>query len=380
MKYELYKRYTLNIPIGIISDSGIDWINQYIAAQQIYTDESWTQKNPNNNRHYLPPLPISWVWQWQVTGKGEYVGSFTKRVSKYYWKEYKLKCPTVFLQTIGNMAKQHSQGNDTYHFDIVDSINWQDGDFGDDGSCYWGNHSNARAMLTDNGGLAIRFFDGQDSDRGIGRAWLVPIADDNAYILFNGYGFDTSSATLTITRVFSQFMGLNYKRIELSNNGHAYSILYINGGIGYIAGDSDTIERYRFYDLNFDDSNGDYCYECNDYIHEDSVNYGADDNVYCDSCYESLFSSCDHCYETHYIRSIQYVVSTHYYVCEDCLDSRYSLCEHCETQHLNDNMREIDNHELCPDCLAQETLFCIQCNQLRYRANCENGICSDCQK
>ena len=31
----------------------------------------------------LPDLPPDWDWQWKVNGKGEYVGTFPKRVAKY---------------------------------------------------------------------------------------------------------------------------------------------------------------------------------------------------------------------------------------------------------------------------------------------------------
>ncbi len=238
----LDQRFTLSMPEGTISDTGQELISALIASQKIRED-AWKALNPDIDFHYLQPLPNDWNWVWVVTRKADFVGTFAKRVSKYYHVAQGLKCPAEFIQEIGNIARSHSSDAMSYDFEFVARIDWEAGAFGDDGSCWWGEYEEARSLLIDNGGRAVRFYrDGA----GIGRAWMAPY-NETLYILFNGYGF-VGDSTLVIARIVAEFLGLSYKRIELENHN---GLMFINNDTGYLIGPHDMIAPVDTHLLRF---------------------------------------------------------------------------------------------------------------------------------
>src|SRR5690349_11332511 len=100
----LDKRFTISLPLGSISEEGKRLISHYIHQQSLRS-ELWQAANPNATRAYLPDLPYEWAWEWVIKGRGEYVGTFPKRASKFYWQTHNLKCPTAFIQQLGNFAR-----------------------------------------------------------------------------------------------------------------------------------------------------------------------------------------------------------------------------------------------------------------------------------
>jgi hypothetical protein len=234
-------RFTLTMPEGTLSDTGRALIITYINSQKI-REGLWKELNPETPYSYLSPLSDEWAWVWVVTEKGDYVGTFPKRVSKFYRQEMKLKCPPEFIQEIGNIARAHSGDAITYDFEFVNKIEWDAGDFGDDGSCWWGDYEEAKPLLLSNGGLAIRFY--QDN-AGLGRAWVVPVGE--MFIVFNGYGF-SSDSTLIIARVMAEFLGVMYKKISLINHN---DLMYINNDAGYILGQYHLIREINHHQLGF---------------------------------------------------------------------------------------------------------------------------------
>src|SRR5688572_6324743 len=200
-RFERYTRYSVTFPQGEISPSGSNQILDYIYAQSLQT-EAWKTLNPEAKATFLPVLPDDWQWTW-IVQRGEYVGTLPKRIRSFYFKQHGIKCPDSFIEQIGNLARQHSDSQSYYTFEIVDQFDWEAGDFGDSGSCYWGGNAGARIMLNDNGGMAVCFF--TDSGHGYARAWFVEI-DTDLFIIFNGYGFGRGiNATLTIARVLASF-------------------------------------------------------------------------------------------------------------------------------------------------------------------------------
>lgn len=122
MHFELYHRYTLTSPNFQISEAGIQEIMTHINRQRLNADE-WRAVNPDCPHLYLAPLPDDWEWLWIVT-TGEYRGKFATRIAQFYHKSYRLKCPLSFLQTIGNLARTHSELPVTYQFEFVNRIDW----------------------------------------------------------------------------------------------------------------------------------------------------------------------------------------------------------------------------------------------------------------
>jgi hypothetical protein len=283
-----------------------------------------------------------------VTGKGEYVGTFPKRVSKFYWQQSKIKTPQSFMQALGNLARQHSSDAISYSFDFTDSIDWQDGDYGDENSCYWGDHAPARKMLEDNNALAIRFYSG---DKGIGRAWVAQLSDKR-YIVFNGYGIEGDS-TLKIAQIVSSWLGLGYKRIDLSNYGQTGGMLWINGTHGYLIGTSEQTAAMDSHDLQFDCEDCLSCDNCGDEINEDEAYYTPSGSSYCQSCFYDNYDYCAHCDETYYRDDMSYVEGIGE-VCETCLNRRYEYCDRCGEYRKKDDFMRIKDELYCTDCQPED--------------------------
>jgi hypothetical protein len=341
-KIELYKRQTYTAPDGQISPAGISILRSFITRQNL-RDGEWVALNPSHtDRYFLPGFPMTWDWVW-VVERGDLTGTFPRRAARHYYRELGIRCPQTFLQELGNLARRHSSERVTYNFEFVDSFDWEAGDFGDSGSCYWGGHSGARLMLANNNALAVCFFD--DSDKGIARAWFVPV--DESYIIFNGYGF-SGDATLTITRVISSFLGLSYKHINLSNNGSDTQTLYINSGMGYVLGQPNKIASITRYDFGWDDESADSCYHCGQMLCEDEVYYGPDNLTFCEDCYCDHCSSCDICGEVYWSDEVRYVNG--HSVCDWCYQHEYSICNKCGEDVRNRNAVVISGQTFCQTC------------------------------
>lgn len=377
--FELNKRYTVQAPQGAISETGIELITQYIAVQRLQTDD-WKVQNPSCPFSYLYPLPDDWNWQWVVKGRGEYVGTFPKRVSKYYFKSHAVKCPNSFLQELGNLARQHSEDSAAYYFEVVDSLHWQAGDFGDNHSCFWGSRNSAREIMESNGGMALCFYDAEN--KGYARSWLARL-DDNLFVVFNGYGFK-SNPTLTIARVFAQFTGLSYKKINLSNHGATSGTVWINSSIGYIIGSADKIADYHKHDLQWhkqpgmtDDTIA--CSDCEDEINEDEIYHSPDGEPFCHDCFYDRYSYCHDCDEATHHDDTYYIEHEGYDVCENCLDRNYTRCDECDEFYRNGQTTYIDDRDLCSDCLEEYCEHCTKCEDLHHNSALTNGLCENCQ-
>jgi hypothetical protein len=336
--FELNRIYTLKMAQGVISQTGINLLIALIGRQDLQ-DDAWKSINPNSALSYLPPLPYEWDWLW-VVRKGVYAGTMPKRVSRYYHKIHGLNCPTAFLEQIGNTARSHSESNVKYAFEFTDTFDWNAGDFGDYGSCYFGGRSEAREILADNGGLAIRFY---RMGKGFARAWVVPI-EDGMHIIFNGYGLQT----LEVARIFSQFVNAAYKRIDLSNWGVDDGTLWINGGTGYVIGATEAIEPIADYDFQWGEDETRRCESCGDAVNEDDVQISPDGDYYCQNCFDDRFGSCCHCGETHYHDDLHYADDCDY--CEYFLDRLFTYCEECNEYVRNERMTEVNGNWYCEDC------------------------------
>jgi len=340
--FTLYTRYTLTTAQGNISEAGIRDIEIFLRSQKLQESEEWKALNPENTKEWLPYLPNNWQWVW-IVERGEYAGTMPKRIAKYYFKEHGLKFPQSQLAALGQLARSHSSETKTYTFELANQIDWQDGDFGDGGSCWWGSYSGSRVMWDANNGLSIRFYD--ESGDGYARAWVMEI-DTELYTVMNGYGL----STLQITRIFAQFTGLTYKQIHLHNS--ASSSLWINGSMGYIVGKFEVINEIESHDFDMEGEDAYTCHSCGRLIDENDRFVGADDNDYCEGCYYEIFDSCEHCGSTHYREDLTYVESAEYDVCEWCLEHNYDLCDKCEEYHRNHQLTHVGEKQYCADCLS----------------------------
>jgi hypothetical protein len=278
---ELNRKYTYTVPEGTISPTGIMLIQSLIGRQRVQSEE-WQTLNPGRPEWALPHLPAMWEWVWLMR-RGEYRGTLPKRVAQYYFKAHNLKGPDSFLQEVGNLGRRHSEDSSEYVFDVSRDFPLREGQFGDRHSCYyWECRRGVWRMLSDNSGMAIRFY--HPGGAGYARAWLVEI-EDGLHLIFNGHGF-VSDATLIIARIFAGWRGASYKRISLDNNYTGQGVLWIDGDGGYIVGAPEQIAEMDDYDLEWPDIYTFYCACCgegvltDDYIVDEDIAYCSDSCQY----------------------------------------------------------------------------------------------------
>lgn len=342
---------TLTMPEGTISDMGQALILSFIASQRIQEGE-WKALNPETPFHYLTGLPSDWKWVWMITEKGDYVGTFPKRVSKFYFERMRLKCPQSFLSHIGNLARDHSTEPLTHTFEFVDHADWTPGEFGDSGSCWWGSYEQGKEIFLDAGGMAVRFYDSEGD--GLGRAWFAKYR--TGYIVFNGYGMGGDS-TLKIAQIVAHYLGMSYKRIHLTNHN---DLMYINSDMGYAIGEASAIERFNSVEFEYGER-GYTCDHCGETVGEDYTFSGPNGHgTYCESCYYNLFSSCENCCETFYQSEMTYV-RDHGEYCNDCLRESFSYCEGCHEYHPDDDVTLCDDHFWCEACRDERFTLCDEC-------------------
>lgn len=344
LPFELNTTYTLITEKGAITPQGKDLIEDFISKVQLSSPE-WTELNPESSVRYMPPLPdvdgFSWFWNVQ---RGDYRGTFPKRVSKWYKLNHGLNCPDTFLEKIGNIARQHSLDAYTYTFDFVNDFEWESGDFGDSGSCYWNDHSEARELLENNGCLAIRFF---EDNHGFARAWFFPAGD--FYVIFNGYGM----TTLEIAKIFATWQLLDYKKIHLYNNRESAGLIYINGsGSGYVVGEQAKIVNISKYDFEIYTPHS--CERCGRDMGENGYTT-PNDEEWCSDCFYDLYDYCYHCDSACHRDNLTYIESVERDVCDYCLNRYYSYCDYCDS-YYPDNEVEGDENGVnkCRGCRGED--------------------------
>jgi hypothetical protein len=315
-----------------------------------------------------------------------YAGKFAKRVKRYFAVEHRVKLDNNLQSTIGELANRHSQivaiSNGNYdpdiisetglqeiktrikdrfeliEYDFTDCIDWNAGDFGDNGSCYFyhDTYKHSKQAITDNDGYAMRFYNG---DGGIARAFIVPYAD--GAIVFNGKG---AFNTLEISKTLAMLAGHdpdNPLYIGFSVNGAQHSVPYIDDAC-LVASDHEN-----YIDLSWDIPYTHSCAYCHGDIDTEYGDYYTVDyygTMLCESCYHEHYSYCETCGEDYPIEDI-YQVGEYTYVCETCRADNYSECEHCETWIHNDDINEFNGDDaelLCDDCLESHYIICDDCD------------------
>ena len=360
--------HSVALPAGTISAAGQSAIETTLAAMD------------------LESLPDDWAWRAKVGGKGEFVGSFAKRLAKFYHQKGR-NLDSDFLGTIGSLVSQYSAKQSTYTIDYTNTFDWHGGDFGDDGVCFLdrGCRAAAPGKIREAGGRAVRFY---NDGRGCARAWMVPRGDN--WVVFNGYGLHVAE----IAQVVAADMGASYKRVRLSNNGEDCGLIWINGGMGYLVGSAESVDYNQHIDLEIETGPGDdqtRCEDCGQYVDDDEIHNVNGDRAVCDSCYSDNYSWCEHC-ENDVSNDDMTEVNGQYY-CNDCRGEYCERCEHCREWYIREDMTEVNGGEfVCENCLSVNYNYCENCNEYFpcndtleidgecYCEDCANEfpICADC--
>jgi len=275
--------FVLKTPDGDISEEGVEDIQRWARHQS------------------LPEIPITFDWLW-ITKRG----TLPKRLQSFYYKEHGKKLSPDQISEIGNLGRRHSSDGKSFVLDFTNRFDWRAGDFGDGGSCFWGDRSNAREMLTDNGAFAVRAFRyrsnigddllSYDNLRGYARAWLVEITK-GAFVVFNGYG----ESALQFARLLALLWKCSYKSIGLTNNGDDGGTLYINGS-NYAVGRVELISHIETHDFGWDElDRSPVCPNCGDEYDDDDGMFAEDyGGTVCADC----ASHCEDC-ECNYVRGVR---------------------------------------------------------------------------
>jgi hypothetical protein len=343
-KIALHEEITFSLPSGIVDKVGQDEICNLLPDA----------------------LPVDWKWECRIGGKGEYVGTLPKRIAKYFYQKYRTKLPSDLLGKIGSIMSAHTNNQNDYCFDFTNKFDWDSGDYGDRGSCYWGCHSSAKDLLQDNGALAMRFY---NEGKGYARAWLYP--RNSGYVVFNGYGLET----IQISRILASYLGLSYRKITLENNGESSGTIWINGASGFIVDSEENVNSIECYDLGIENDSS-CCTNCG-HCTDELTNVG--DDFLCENCLSDDYFYCEDCGE--YCCNDDWNDVDGQGVCDSCLDN-YFYCEICNKYHSAD-MVEVDGKSICSDCLDDETFTCDCCENLRLNSYHnrigDKVICDDCK-
>lgn len=317
-------------------------------------------------------------WEWNPSPDNPYgTGSWVKRLKKWCSSQYGKKISDEVAGLIGDMVGSVMNCHQEYWWDVTDTIDWDAGDFGDDGSCFWGCNRRAKDIIMSNGGLAIRCYDGQYG-AGIARAWVAPL-EDGLYVLFNGYGKSTRELAHLVASVMD--IESSVRRVGLCNHGSAGNTLYINSGVGYLVGPSVAVvaspERIDLMWGVGENYHNDYCINCGDDV-QGGYYHVVGDEVWCDDCFYDHYYTCDRCDEPVYVDDAYHIDDGVY--CEYCAE--YSCqCDICYERHWNDNMIEHNDRFYCEYCRDRYLTECFNCEEYVLRSDVlEHGGDEYCQE
>ena len=327
-------------------------------------------------------------------------GKYNVRLKKILKQKYKVKSLTendyCKLSTLFGDWLETSK----LHFCFADKFDWQDGEFGDGGSCFWGDRASGRDTLEYYHALAIKFYktDKDRDTRGVGRAWIARIRErdnvDGAVVMFNRYGVPRSieDIVLALKCVDKDFV---FKHVYLTNEGTSHGDLYINGDAVAVSYEELYMERVELgYSIRkgvyTEQCNGFTCTYCGDRVDEDHTCFIGDEAL-CETCADKHTIFCEECNETRWRDGSVELVGCNGRVCSDCLDRYdYTQCAVCCDYERLDAMRVSTNRDqLCSNC-AKKLYTCDICNLLiddnndtEHRVESEDGrqvytLCDSC--
>lgn len=311
-------------------------------------------------------------------------GKFMIRLNKAFHKVHGVKLPEKFIGVMGSNLNNHIEKPSSYTFDFTNVFDWEDGEFGHDGSCWFpgGGYSDSLPTFQNGGGWAIRFYghgvENSDSkenkyNRGIARTWIYPNYD--SLTCFNTYGNEIKDVFAVLKHVMKQYTQDEVKlttRIYIGNN-RSSSIPYVNGGSGFTVSDckewnqSDSAYfNMEVVECEDDDDNHCTCEHCSRRVHIDDSTY-VNDTVLCDSCFDDECDTCYHCGDADFTDNMTEMDDTHHVYCQHCLDRHvdYITCDSCSEYFENDDyvITEDTGCTYCSDCAEDRVIRCEECSE-----------------
>jgi hypothetical protein len=381
---------------------------------------------------------VAMLFDWKIEG-----ARLHKRIKSALYKKCGHQLPDELLRSIADIAATERNSDDLW-IDVTPDFSWDSGDFGDDGSCYWGSYSSARTQyLPQLGASAVRSYETMDNGEcgyGNGRGWIYPLplfqtdnADVAVYVAFNPYGKfgdnhctfaqicamvagDQNEKPYKWTRLYDHNLDGCYVNgadfliypsdLDLSTliSEDCFSDLLKRDEVRYSVNVSYTaIERVNCplpsWAKNSDSHSGRVrCCDCGDRCDEES-GYYEDGDFYCEDCYCERFSSCEFCDYTCQSEDMHEVDG--HYICEDCRDRYCTQCDSCGDYHVTSTPRYHSHIETtgymevvsdgstetwCTSCYEDNGFYCDVCcteHDSRYMESEQIGHdchCADCAR
>lgn len=259
-------RLTVELPKGVISEAGIDVILAAVAASlptraayreahdAYYSapygadnlDALWTAHRTTADAHSAAVRTMSKAVEsvgdeWQTKR-----GNYPKRLSSALHK-IGVKLAPETISEIGNLARQYSDNQSTYHLEFTRDLNQSAAYFYHEDSCWWQSYSNSRCALKNWGGLAMRTFQHEDDDHDnpSGRVFLFPLNEAyqpcqdtetaHAFMVFNAYG---ALGGYSSARIIAHLTGKTYRKVRFDLDIDSG---YVNSSAGYLVAPPETI-------------------------------------------------------------------------------------------------------------------------------------------
>jgi hypothetical protein len=380
MPIEFDRLYALEMP-DRISHWGMDEIRStlccwYAVSLPFWFSPTWINEQLDLDGNTRTTL----VDAQQVLQPVKYSGKIAGRIDRWL-ANFGRSLTTDQKSVIGDIAARHRMQAGPVYFDFTECFNWSAGDFGDEGSCFWGSCSAARDYLMDAGAFALRVYDpayAPDELHGIGRAWVMPYPEDDLHVLFNGYmnhrlygRAHTDDVTFVLGQLLAIFLGRNLRLVRLYNRGQTCGPIYINGGRGIIVGPATAIEGISRWDLEIADRHTTFCEACGISLDADEAYRDEWAQPYCSFCYHERFVACDGCGRTlsREDDSARYVEAMGSTYCTRCYGRYFVRCEECSQDVWRVETRELEGRPVCRDCFAERSADCDRCRQAFFADN-----------
>lgn len=311
-------------------------------------------------------------------------GKILKRFAKHFKEQNGFALGNEVMGILGDKIQYYlSQDTNDHVMDFTDIFDWNDGDFGKSGSCWWNEYKESLPTFENGGGWAVRFYQNEDDTSGIGRTWIYPA--NGFLVCFNSYGTSRANTSKAIKALFNLHgITLHYTAREVYNS-QDNNIPYINGDTGFILYPEpmteSEVESYlnsQGFDLDMEviEDERETCNNCGTRMDEYEGNY-IHDSLYCDRCTSNLFSFCEKC-EEYCDRNDVHEVRDHRfeYVCEYCAKRLgLKMCDECD-KYSEETIQTFEGNDLCEHC--QDGLYhCDKCEE--YYENVRGDECPNCE-
>lgn len=237
--------------------------------------------------HIRDDLMAGIRWQAVVTDKalGD-TGRLAKRIKKFIKRRWSVNPNERVCKAISDTISYHSPTD--FWYEVADHFDWDDGDFGDEGSCFWGCHQQAKEELLGLGCRTLLLFGEEDEvgcGTGIGRCIIVPDAPElGCHILFNAYG----PCLETVGKAMARHLKTDWETITLYGEPgeRASNLIYVNNKQGLVLGKT----SHRSYTISDEVYiKCPHCEDNEDYMAESETRYDEETGeYYCQYHYDEL--------------------------------------------------------------------------------------------